>query len=90
MKGPVLDPLNRQTKYAPSLLRLFNEHLLTDSAYIKRLKRHYDMFKKAVTEASQPVHNQNRINGRRISRNEPCPCGSQKKYKNCCGEMVTS
>ena len=22
----------------------------------------------------------------KISRNEPCPCGSGKKYKNCCGK----
>ena len=21
----------------------------------------------------------------KIGRNEPCPCGSGKKYKNCCG-----
>ena len=24
-------------------------------------------------------------NGRKIGRNEPCPCGSGKKYKHCCG-----
>ena len=23
---------------------------------------------------------------RKIGRNEPCPCGSGKKYKNCCGK----
>ena len=23
--------------------------------------------------------------GRKIGRNEPCPCGSGKKYKACCG-----
>ena len=23
--------------------------------------------------------------GKKIGRNEPCPCGSGKKYKNCCG-----
>jgi uncharacterized protein len=23
--------------------------------------------------------------GQRIGRNEPCPCGSEKKYKKCCG-----
>ena len=23
--------------------------------------------------------------GEKIGRNEPCPCGSGKKYKNCCG-----
>ena len=22
---------------------------------------------------------------KKIGRNEPCPCGSGKKYKNCCG-----
>ncbi len=26
-----------------------------------------------------------RIFGRKIQRNETCPCGSMKKYKNCCG-----
>ncbi len=26
------------------------------------------------------------IIGKKIRRNEPCPCGSGKKYKNCCGK----
>ncbi len=25
--------------------------------------------------------------GRKIGRNEPCPCGSGKKYKQCCGKL---
>ena len=29
----------------------------------------------------QPVVN----NGPKVGRNDPCPCGSGKKYKNCCG-----
>jgi tetratricopeptide (TPR) repeat protein len=30
-------------------------------------------------------------NGKRISRNDPCPCGSKKKYKKCClGKAGTS
>ena len=28
----------------------------------------------------QPV-----ISGDKVGRNEPCPCGSGKKYKKCCG-----
>jgi preprotein translocase subunit SecA len=32
--------------------------------------------------AKQPVVN----NGPEIGRNDPCPCGSGKKYKNCCGK----
>ena len=26
-----------------------------------------------------------RLEGPRVGRNEPCPCGSGKKYKKCCG-----
>ena len=31
----------------------------------------------------QPVHV-----GKKIGRNDPCPCGSGKKYKNCCGKYA--
>ena len=24
--------------------------------------------------------------GKKVGRNDPCPCGSGKKYKNCCGK----
>jgi preprotein translocase subunit SecA len=24
--------------------------------------------------------------GKRVGRNDPCPCGSGKKYKKCCGK----
>ena len=27
-----------------------------------------------------------RIVEKKVGRNEPCPCGSGKKYKKCCGE----
>ena len=26
------------------------------------------------------------IKGEKIGRNDPCPCGSEKKYKKCCGK----
>jgi preprotein translocase subunit SecA len=32
------------------------------------------------SETNQPV-----TKGRKIGRNDPCPCGSGKKYKKCCG-----
>jgi len=25
------------------------------------------------------------VKGEKIGRNDPCPCGSGKKYKKCCG-----
>ena len=33
-----------------------------------------------------PEHSQTVVNeGPKVGRNDPCPCGSGKKYKNCCG-----
>ncbi len=26
------------------------------------------------------------VNKKKVGRNEPCPCGSGKKYKHCCGK----
>jgi preprotein translocase subunit SecA len=28
------------------------------------------------------------VKGDKIGRNDPCPCGSGKKYKKCCGSRV--
>ncbi len=27
------------------------------------------------------------VKGKKIGRNDPCPCGSGKKYKKCCGKQ---
>jgi preprotein translocase subunit SecA len=35
----------------------------------------------AATEKAKPVRT-----GPKVGRNEPCPCGSGKKYKHCCGK----
>ena len=35
-----------------------------------------------VAKKPEPAHS------RKISRNSPCPCGSGKKYKKCCGKNV--
>jgi preprotein translocase subunit SecA len=32
-------------------------------------------------KAIEPIRNF----GKRVGRNDPCPCGSGKKYKKCCG-----
>lgn len=32
-----------------------------------------------------PLHGQSPAVSEKIGRNDPCPCGSGKKYKNCCG-----
>ena len=43
-----------------------------------------------VSEAAQAVEAQAKARpvrtGPKVGRNDPCPCGSGKKYKNCCGK----
>ena len=29
---------------------------------------------------------QPKVAGKKVGRNDPCPCGSGKKYKHCCGK----
>lgn len=48
-----LDPLNRQSSGAPALLLLFRELLIPDEAYVARLRRHYELFKRRTPGASQ-------------------------------------
>jgi preprotein translocase subunit SecA len=38
------------------------------------------VYNKSNGEARQPVRK-----SEKVGRNDPCPCGSGKKYKKCCG-----
>ena len=48
---------------------------------MKKLMTNFEAAKAATTEKSQPKVNK----GEKVGRNDPCPCGSGKKYKKCCG-----
>ena len=41
-----------------------------------------ELYKKQKNSGT--IHNENR----KVGRNDPCPCGSGKKYKQCCGRKV--
>ncbi len=88
-----LDLLNPQSRYADHLLEIFRDTVRTDTEYVARLARHYQMFKSAPgyqprrhLGAPGPVAQLRRATGPSIGRNDPCPCGSGKKYKRCCGK----
>ena len=44
--------------------------------------------KRAAVEVSTNVQDEQTtyVKGKEIGRNDPCPCGSGKKYKKCCGK----
>ena len=107
--GPYLDPLNEQSPYAPALLDLVSETVLSDVHYLARLERHYRLIKTAAADPRHPAYrrlqqalksqpsllkslsgvdigrNLRSLAPPPVGRNAPCPCGSGKKYKQCCG-----
>ena len=42
---------------------------------------------RCLKEFSQKSHYNKHLLTKKIGRNEPCPCGSGKKYKHCCGAL---
>ena len=80
LKGPELDPFNKQSNIAKELLEVFIDKI-KDEDYLNNLKAHYFQFKEEInSRKSKPIRNSGDVN-----RNDPCPCGSGKKFKKCCG-----
>ena len=99
MAGPFLDPLNPQSEFSESLLRMVTDAVLSDRRYLDRLEEHYHLVKRAVADLGHPAYVKIRqelsrgeepaafspyAHNERVPRNTPCPCGSGKKYKQCC------
>ena len=49
------------------------------------LQKKLDALKKQVQDNDPSQQSAVTRNGNKIGRNDPCPCGSGKKYKGCCG-----
>jgi hypothetical protein len=94
-----LDPLNPQTAMSPAFLELTADMLAHDRGYHDRLVRHYTMWKNIVDDPSHPAQAKIRSvrdeddspasepvrrSSPKIGPNDPCPCGSGRKYKKCC------
>jgi uncharacterized protein YecA (UPF0149 family) len=88
LKGPILNDASLQSELAPELLHEIKNIVLQDKIYVDRLKRHYHMFKEVVDSEDFELEDEDYIAPRpAIGRNDPCPCGSSKKYKHCCGRQ---
>ena len=54
-----------------------------EEAFQRRKRRELDQARMAGGDAQRSV--QQVVRGDKVGRNDPCPCGSGKKYKKCCG-----
>ncbi|MEO6594361.1 MAG: SEC-C metal-binding domain-containing protein [Planctomycetota bacterium] len=72
-----------QGEHAQAILAMAKQFVLSDEAFVARVRRHYAMFREEVENDARPRRDSSR---RKIGRNDPCPCGSGRKYKKCCFE----
>lgn len=85
-KDRIKDPQDKKLNHFCKSYKFFFEHADT------KLKRLADNWKK--NQEQQILENRkkavNAINRGeiKVGRNDPCPCGSGKKFKRCCDEMV--
>ena len=56
-------------------------------AQIKDNLEREQVAKPTGTNASEDAPKHRQAVSKKVGRNEPCPCGSGKKYKNCCGKQ---
>ncbi|HEX3352079.1 MAG TPA: preprotein translocase subunit SecA [Terriglobales bacterium] len=60
-----------------------------EESFQRKKRRELDQARMAGSGDSQPVQQVVRGSAK-VGRNDPCPCGSLKKYKKCCGAQVSS
>jgi uncharacterized protein len=64
--------------------------LLTRQNLAAIVKSTHESFRKFRQAALPKVPTATRVPAARVGRNEPCPCGSGKKYKRCCIDRSTA
>ncbi len=86
------DPL---TEYKQESFHLFENLIkrikIESIKLIHRVELNFDLLQEESTQSTNeqiPKEKQNETNiqNKKPKRNDPCPCGSGKKYKNCCGK----
>ena len=53
------------------------------SGFVPEIYRYFEPLRRL--DSLPPERRPVRHDGPKIGRNDPCPCGSGKKYKQCCG-----
>ena len=74
------DPLSEFKKEAFTLFEALLEKVKTD--VIKFLLNMNLVLTNETEQKKQPLEN-----NQKVGRNDKCPCGSEKKYKHCCGSI---
>jgi preprotein translocase subunit SecA len=77
------DPLVAYKKEGHALFQSLLANIQHDVAHTFY---HVDLVKKAATPMTAASQRETAAVSKKLGRNDPCPCGSGKKYKLCCGK----
>ena len=72
-------------KQFESLLSTIQHDVVHTIYHVSIVKQEAPAAAQAVAGKSGGSKQRLKVGGRKIGRNDPCPCGSGKKYKKCCG-----
>ncbi|MDE8735483.1 SEC-C metal-binding domain-containing protein, partial [Eubacteriales bacterium DFI.9.88] len=69
------------------LEKLYYNMLAADADYLYGLPQWEKLLSEEKRQEFVKAYKKSKtvVKGEKIGRNDPCPCGSGKKYKNCCG-----
>ena len=81
------DPLIEYKKEAFDLFSNLLEKLKLDYITVLMNLKVVVQTEEKKESKNEVKENYNKIAGKKIGRNEPCACGSGKKYKHCCGAL---
>jgi preprotein translocase subunit SecA len=89
-RDPLVEYKNEGFEMFDSMLKKIDEFVLTRLFKVRLVKREEQAAMETKKEEdSRPgkVGKQKTVKkGNKVGRNDPCPCGSGKKYKKCCGK----
>ncbi|MCX6249679.1 MAG: SEC-C metal-binding domain-containing protein [Bacteroidetes bacterium] len=83
LKGPSINILTRKTDITDKIFERV-KITLEDNFYVKRIIEHYYIFQGYIENMALKNNPDHQNKQKPVGRNEPCPCGSGKKFKLCC------
>lgn len=74
-------------KEIEQILQCFKEHMNDDFRLLKKRYQKMKEFGRMRIKRRKQRETKAIVNSAKVGRNDPCPCGSGKKYKKCCGNI---
>jgi preprotein translocase subunit SecA len=88
MFANMIETVKQQTLTTLFRIKIASEEEVDREAMEKKKRQQADMrLSRGGNESAQSQQQPLKREGDKIGRNEPCPCGSGKKYKKCCGRL---